>query len=107
MWTIRLTLDAPTTLRAVRATVRAHPRAVGAFGPDETRHTDTSNRVNSSCRYRCAHAERRILPLVVIGMEPGDTTTRSATCRLCDLEIADMTSRLTLCNLSRASSSEP
>ena len=43
----------------------------------------------------------------MIGIEPGGTTTRSATRTLCDSEIADVTFRLMLCSRSRASSSEP
>jgi hypothetical protein len=38
---------------------------------------------------------RRTLPLVVIGIEPGPTRTRSATLRPCEVEIAAVTSRLT------------
>ena len=71
------------------------------------RHTVTSNRLNSSCRYRSTQAERRILPLVVIGIEPGGTSTRSATRTLCDFYIAEATSRLTVRSRVSASSSEP
>ena len=33
--------------------------------------TQASNRVNWSCRYCSTHAARRILPLVVVGIDPG------------------------------------
>ena len=52
------------------------------------------------------HCARLILPLVVIGIEPGATRTRSATLSPCDFEIAEVTSRLTTSHLSAASSSD-
>src|SRR5215469_7039891 len=50
----------------------------------EKPHAVESKRLNSSCWYTSRHEDRRILPLVVIGMEPGGTSTRSATRRPCD-----------------------
>ncbi len=63
-----------------------------------------SKRANWPCRYCSTHAARLTLPLVVIGIEPGDTRTRSATLRPCELDIAEVTSRLTMASLSLASS---
>ena len=68
--------------------------------------TSPSKRVNSSSRYSCAHSARLTLPLVVMGIEPGGTRTRSATLRPCEFDIAEVTSRLTTPSLSIASSSE-
>lgn len=42
----------------------------------------------------------------MMGIEPGDTRTRSDTRRLCDFEIAEMTSRFTDRSLSMDSSLE-
>ncbi|COZ53151.1 Uncharacterised protein [Mycobacterium tuberculosis] len=40
----------------------------------------------------------------MMGIEPGDTRTRSATRRLCDFDIAEVTSRFTERSLSMTSS---
>ena len=54
-----------------------------------------SIRLNSRFRYISTHDARRILPLVVIGIEPGATITRSATLKPCDVEIAEVTASFT------------
>ena len=51
-------------------------------------------RVAQSLRSQVRGAARLTLPLVVIGIEPGATTTRSATPRPCELDTAEVTSRL-------------
>ena len=51
--------------------------------------------MNWSCRYCSTQAVRRILPLVVVGIDPGDTRTRSLTFTPCALDIAEVTSLLT------------
>ncbi|COW99225.1 Uncharacterised protein [Mycobacterium tuberculosis] len=43
---------------------------------------------------------------MVIGIEPGETSTRSATLNPCDFEIAEVTSRFTKPSRSAASSSD-
>ena len=66
-----------------------------------------SSRTNCSCWYCSAQAARRTLPLVVVGIDPGGTTTRSPTFRPCAFEIADVTSlliTLSRCNVSSAES---
>jgi hypothetical protein len=63
-------------------------------------------RVAQSLRSQVRGAARLTLPLVVIGIEPGATTTRSATLRPCEFDTAEVTSRLTATSLSVASSWE-
>ena len=69
-----------------------------SHSPDLTPRTGcayASNRTNWSCRYCSAQAARRTLPLVVVGIDPGGTRTRSPTFRPCALDIAEVTSLLT------------
>ena len=61
--------------------------------------TYASKRANWPCRYCSTQADRLTLPLVVIGIEPGGTRTRSATLRPCEFDIAEVTSRLTMAEL--------
>ena len=70
----------------------------------ESRPAQASNRANWSCRYCSTQAARRILPLVVVGIDPGDTRTRSPTFRPCALDIAEVTSLLTSLSQCIASS---
>ena len=59
--------------------------------------------MNCALRLCSTRAERLILPLVVVGIEPGWTSTRSATLSPCELDIALVTSFLTAPSPSSAS----
>jgi len=48
--------------------------------------------MNWFCRHCSTQAARRILPLVVVGIDPGDTSTRSPTFKPWALDIAAVTS---------------
>ena len=79
---------------AGRGRLRAARSGVGralASGPAQA-----SSRVNWSWRYCSTQAARRIFPLVVVGIDPGGTRTRSPTFKPCALDIAEVTSLLTL-----------
>ena len=69
---------------------QAHPQA----GEDAKTSSD-----EVTCRYWSTHAGRRTLPLVVMKIEPGSTRTRFVMLRPCDVEIAELTSRLTTAEL--------
>lgn len=64
------------------------PLADGYFGVDAR---------EAAVAVHLDHAERLVLPLVVIGIEPGATSTTSATETPCPVETADATSPLTVC----------
>src|SRR4051812_8400651 len=65
----------------------------GALGLG-AQHVQPSSRANPFFRYRSTQAALLTLPLVVMGIEPGSTTTRSATPRPCTSDIAELTFRL-------------
>ncbi len=46
-----------------------------------------SNRVNSLCRYGFAHSHTTLPLVVLIGIEPGATRTRSDTLNPCEVDI--------------------
>ena len=67
--------------------------------------TQASSRTSSPLRYNSVHACRRILPLVVIGIAPRPTSTRSAAFTPCACEMAEVMSCLTWAKFSLTSSS--
>ncbi len=112
---LRAHLRSPAGHVAAGASVRsrwANPESAPAPAPVSSTmccsgaRIDPSMRVNSLRRYSCTQSLRLTLPLVVRGIEPGCTRTRSATLRPCDFDIAAVISRLTAPILCAAASSD-